>query len=337
VDDLALDVGEVLAVLGPNGAGKSTLLHILALLDGPDAGEVMLDGVAVGPGNLRARRRMAVALQLPLLLDGTVEANVTLGLRLQGMPGRERRGRAARWMERTGIAHLARRRARSLSGGEQRRVSLARALALEPDVLFLDEPFAALDAPSHRALLAELPGWLRAAGCATVLVTHDRDDALHLAGRVAVLVDGCLVQTGSVEDVFLHPATTDVADLLGVENLIPGVVVESRDGMSLVEAGTSRLSVAGDYAAGPVLIALHPEHVLLFPAGEAPRSSARNLLPGRVLAVEPSGAHLRVRLDTGFPLTVTVTRAAAADLDIAPGAELIAAVKATALHLIPRR
>ena len=334
-DLLTLQRGETLALLGPNGAGKSTLLHLLAGLERPTSGTVTLAGLDARRDPLAFRRRTAVVLQAPLLLDGSVEHNITLGLRLHGLPRSARRERAARWLERTGITHLAQRRARSLSGGEQQRASLARALALEPLVLFLDEPFASLDTPTHRALLAELPDWLRVAGCATVLVTHDRDDALHLADRVAVLLAGALRQVGPVDEVFTRPADTAVAAFLGVETVVPGEVIATGEDTARVRVGRAELVVAGAWAPGPVLVAIRPEQALLFAAGERLHSSARNVLPCRVVAVEPAGGQLRVHLDAGFPLIASVTRAAA-DLAIAPGTALLAALKATAIHLIPR-
>jgi tungstate transport system ATP-binding protein len=336
VDRLAVHAGEVLALLGPNGAGKSTLLQALALLEPLDGGEIRLDGAPVRGRSLAARRRMAVVLQEPLLVHGTVVGNVSLGLRLHGHPRAERERRAALWLKRTGIEHLAGRPSRSLSGGEQRRVSLARALALEPLVLFMDEPFAALDAPTRASLLAELPGWLRAAGCATVLVTHDRDEALHLADTVAVLFAGRVRQTGPVEEVFARPIDADVAAFLGVENILHGEVIEPDGGTVGVRIGDALVVAAGDVPPGPVLVMIHPEQVLLVHPDEPLRSSARNLLPSRVVAVEPAGSQLRVRLDAGFPLVAALTRASAADLALAPGAPVQAAVKATAVHLIPR-
>lgn len=157
VDKLALARGEVLALVGPNGAGKTSLLLTLALLQKPTAGTVRFDGETANRHNLLAlRRRLAVVFQEPLLLDTTVWGNVTTALRIRGVPRREANARAQKWLERFGIAHLARRPARHLSGGEAQRTSLARAFALEPEVLFLDEPFAALDLPTRNALLGEL-------------------------------------------------------------------------------------------------------------------------------------------------------------------------------------
>ena len=336
VERLAIRRGETLALLGPNGAGKSTLLQALALLEPLRRGEVSLDGRPTRGRELAARRRMAVVLQEPLLLHASVRDNVALGLRLHGLPRAERARRVPLWLERTGVAHLAGRPARALSGGEQRRVSLARALALEPLVLFMDEPFAALDAPSRATLLGDLPGWLRAAGCAVLLVTHDRDEALHLADGVAVLFDGRVRQHGPVDEVFARPADADVAAFLGVENILRGAVVASDADASRVRIAAVELTVAGSHPLGPVLAVVHPELILLLPAGETPRTSARNLLPCRVQALEPAGSQLRVRLDAGFPLAAMVTRTSAADLGLAVGAQVSAAIKATAVHLIRR-
>src|SRR5262249_40841493 len=162
--------------------------------------------------------------------------------------------------------------------GEQRRVSLARALALQPRVLFLDEPFAALDAPSRIALLTELPGWLRAAGCAVVLVTHDRDEALHLADRVAVMFDGRIRQIGPVEDVFARPADAEVAAFLGVENILHGEVLRAGEGLSRVLVGTAEIVATAEAPLGPVVVAIHPELVLLMRSPDGLTGDARNLL-----------------------------------------------------------
>lgn len=203
VDKLALARGEVLALVGPNGAGKTSLLLTLALLQKPTAGTVRFDGETANRHNLLAlRRRLAVVFQEPLLLDTTVWGNVTTALRIRGIPRREANARAQKWLERFGIAHLARRPARHLSGGEAQRTSLARAFALEPEVLFLDEPFAALDLPTRNALLGELGGLLREAGVTALFVTHDYAEIPYVAERVAVMYGGRIVKNGTVREVF---------------------------------------------------------------------------------------------------------------------------------------
>ena len=201
----ALDVWphEMLAVLGPNGAGKSTLLQVMALLLAPDAGMVRFRGETLDARRnpVPVRRRMAVVFQEPLLFDTSVADNVTSGLRLRGVSRAESRERVATWLARLGIAHLAARAARTLSGGEARRASLARALVLEPELLLLDEPFSALDYPSRQGLLAELPALLAAARTTAVLVTHDPTEAQALATRALALHAGRPIAEGALSTV----------------------------------------------------------------------------------------------------------------------------------------
>lgn len=207
--------GEILAVIGPNGAGKSRLLLSLALLL-PAEMDYRFAGrrVRLPQESLALRRQMAVVFQEPLLLDATVLDNVTLPLRLRRVPPAEARSRAREWLERLGVRHLAQRHARQLSGGEARRVSLARALVTEPRVLFLDEPFASLDVITRGDLLRDLPALLRAASATALFVTHDFTEIPPIADRVAVLIDGRLVQIGTPREVFTRPAGEPVARLV---------------------------------------------------------------------------------------------------------------------------
>ena len=218
---LALAPGEILAVMGPNGAGKSTLLEVAGLLRRPDAGDVLIGGERVTPRRERAlRRRMAVMFQAALLFDVTVIANVAAGLRFRGVPRREAERRAREWLERFGVAHLANRSGRALSGGEAQRVCLARAFAVEPEMLLLDEPFAALDAPTRIALIPDLARELNAAGIAAVIATHDRAEAFALTDWLAVLTDGRIAQFGPPADLAANPASPTVAALLAPERLL---------------------------------------------------------------------------------------------------------------------
>jgi len=203
VDELAVEKGQVLAVVGPNGAGKTCLLHTLALLEPPASGTVRLFDVDAFNGNqLALRRRMALVFQEPLLLDTTVKRNITLPLRMRGISGREANARSDRWLHRFGIGSLSARSARALSGGEAQRTSLARAFAMEPEILLLDEPFTALDYPTRKSLVDELGEVLKEMNLTTVFVTHDYSEIPPLTEQVAVLFDGRIVKRGSSREIF---------------------------------------------------------------------------------------------------------------------------------------
>lgn len=205
VERLAVDQGEVLAIVGPNGAGKSTLLTMLACLEPPTQGALLFHGRPVTRKNaLAVRRRLAVVFQEPLLLDTTVLENAAVGLRLRGR-GREAEKKAREWLDRFGVGHLANQSAFTLSGGEAQRVSLARAFALEPEVLLLDEPFASVDVISRASLLEEFRGVLAATGTTAVLVTHDFREVDALATRVVVLAAGELQAEGTPAAIAAHP------------------------------------------------------------------------------------------------------------------------------------
>lgn len=212
LEQLAIRSGEVLAVVGPNGAGKSTLLLTLARLLKPERGEIQFSGQqASAESDTVYRRRIALVMQDPLLFDTSVFENVASGLRFRGISQDEIRHKIPLWLERLGVGHLSKRRAGQLSGGEAQRVSLARALVLEPKLLLLDEPFSALDPPTRSRLLDDLGALLKETGTTTVFVTHDLPEAAQLAGRVAVIIGNRLRQVGSPQDVFTSPADDDVA------------------------------------------------------------------------------------------------------------------------------
>ena len=256
VPALAVQAGETLGVMGPNGAGKSTLLRVLGLLEPPATGTVRFRGEVVTPAQgLPVRRRMASVFQEPLLADATVFDNAAMGLRFRGVPRADARPRVHAWLERFGIGALGDRQARTLSGGEAQRVALARALVVEPELLLLDEPFAALDQPTRESLIQDLRGVLRADRVTTVLVTHHRGEALALGDRLAVLIGGCILQVGPAAQVFQAPDSEEVARFVGLETILAGRVRERRDGRILVDAEGHAFEVA---AAGEPL----PPHTI---------------------------------------------------------------------------
>jgi len=345
VPSLSVSGGETLAVIGPNGAGKSTLLLALATILKASAGSVLFRGRPVGAGEaaLPYRRRIAVAFQEPLLFDGTVAWNAAEGLRLRKVPPAEAARRAGEMLEKLRVAHLAGRSARTLSGGEAQRVSLARAFAVDPEVIFLDEPFSALDPGSREGIVDDLETALRESGTTAVFVTHDRVEALRLGDRIAVMSGGRVAQVGTPDEVMNRPADGDVASFVGVETVLDAFVVAAGAGTFVARAGTPGTSgpapsveAVGTCGVGDrVLLCIRPENVTLsLPGG--PGTSARNAFPGVVSKVTPQGATHRVVVDCGVLLSALVTTHSVDELGLAPGRPVVASVKATAIHAIRR-
>lgn len=196
--DFSLQKGERVGLVGPNGSGKSSLLKILSFLETPTAGELSFHGRQIGSKvPLDIRRKLAVVFQESLLFNTTVYENVASGLKIRSVPKSDIQLRVEEWLTRFGVDHLAKQQARSLSGGEAQRVNLARAFVLQPEILFLDEPFSALDAPTKELLLADLVDILNVTKITTVLVSHDFREIQRFTERAAVLIKGRIQAQGS--------------------------------------------------------------------------------------------------------------------------------------------
>jgi len=340
IDGFHLEEGKVTALVGPNGAGKSTFLRLLSLLEAPSEGEIVFwDGSRLSSLGRRERRRIsqqiAMIFQDPLLFRRSVAENLAYGLRVRRMSRTERRARVEEMLRRLGLEGLAARDARTLSGGEAQKVALGRAMILRPRLLLLDEPLSNLDLPSRRELLGLISSLVREEEVTALFVSHDYHEVLEIADRLAVLIDGELLQEGEPGEVFARPASEKVAAFLGSENLLEGVVERRTEEVAFIRVGESGLTAVCDFPVGSrVKVLVHPEEVVLVPRGEE-AGSARNRLPARVLEVRDAGNLVRVRLDCGFPLVAYVTRASREDMGISPGSRFTVAVKATALHVMP--
>lgn len=339
VEELTLYEGEVLGVIGPNGAGKSTLLLVLAGLERPARGRIQFRGRETSGrgGDLVLRRRLAMVFQEPLLVDASVYDNVALGLRFRGLPEREVRKKVQHWLSRLGLEGLEARRARTLSGGEAQRVSLARALAVEPEVLLLDEPFAALDSPTRDALLEDLHAILNATGQTTVFVTHDFRELPFLAHRVAVMFGGRILQVASPAEVLSRPANLELAAFVGVTNRLPARIAGGEDGWCRLEAdGGLVLWCRKDgnrELEGLVVACWRPEEGRLLPG--APATPARNLWPALVRRIIPLGGQDKVVLECqGREFTVLAAHHLCRELALTGGARVYLEVPPEAVHLL---
>jgi molybdate transport system ATP-binding protein len=338
-----------LALLGPSGAGKSTLLACVAGLLQPDEGRIEVDGrvlldtrrgIRLRP---RQRRIGLVTQQGALFPHLTLEENVVFALRC--MPRPERPVRAAAHVQaqealgRLGLGSLCGRLPGQVSGGEARRAELARALVARPGVVLLDEPFSALDPATKSEVTEAFRSTLASSAAPWILVTHDREEALGLAQEVGILMDGQVRQVGGAHDVFFRPADAQVAEFLGGELAWEGEVLDRNGDLARVQLGPVELWAAASGSVAPgaaVMATLRPEDVTLWRGPVPPGGSSRNALTGTVVAVEPRGLHLLVRLDAGIPMAALLTRGAAAELEPAAGVQLGISFKAVRLHLILR-
>ena len=330
IDELDISREVVTVLIGPNGSGKSTLLGALQLVLHPLRGTLTLDGEPMNADPVRTRRRMSAAFQEPLLLSMSVRANVELPLRLRGVGRQRRRELAEHWLERFGIADLSERHARQLSGGEAQRVSLSRAFASQPEVMLLDEPFAGVDAPTREGLIEDFAEILSQTRPTTVLVTHDRDEAMRLGDQAVLLIGGHVRQKGSPAEIFDRPADRAVAEFVGMENVWEGRRSES----GVYQAGGVRLASASQSVVlgAPALLCVRPERVTL----SREREDHANQLRVVVRSVRPRGPVMRVALASGrLDLTADVTVAVWDELGLSIGAEAVARIAPADLHVIP--
>jgi tungstate transport system ATP-binding protein len=338
IEHLEFHRGEILAILGPNGAGKSTLLLTISKLLKPTSGELLFNGIRLDQINdLEFRRNIALVLQDPLLFDTTVHKNIRTGLQFRGLSKSEQVKRTNTWMERLNIDHLKDRHAAQLSSGQAQRVSLARAMVLEPAILLLDEPFSPLDAPTRNSLIGDFRSSLSTTEMTTIFITHDQEQALSLGDRVAVILDGKLRQQGPPEAVFSSPSDSEIANFLGVENVLPGEVTSSKEGKISVSIQGQLLEAIGAEKTGrKIFFCLRPEDITIWKATEMPPSSARNIISGNITSILPQGPLLQIKINCGFTLTALITRTSAQDLELEMGNKVSASFKASAAHLIPR-
>jgi len=331
----------VTVLFGPSGSGKTTALRLLAGLERADRGSIRFGGAtwsdAAGGIHRPPQARDLGFLPQAYALFPHLSVAANLGYGLASLSAGERRARVDELLALLDLRDLEARHPGELSGGQQQRVALGRALARKPALLLLDEPLSALDRPSQVRLRKELRDLLRTLDIPTVLVTHDRAEALQLGDRLVVMDQGRVCQCGDIQQVFDRPTDPAVARILGVETVVRGQIESIVGGMATIAVGSARLFAADPGGLGwEVFICIRGEDVAVERSG-APgtESTARNRLPARITALNPEGSLVRLSLDCGFPLESLVTRQACADLGLSEGDGVCAILKAAAVHLIP--
>jgi tungstate transport system ATP-binding protein len=276
-----------------------------------------------------------MVFQEPLLFDTTVFNNVASGLKIRGMRRNEIRDRVMEQLSRFGIGHLSDRSAKTLSGGEAQRTSLARAFALRPEILLLDESFSSLDPPTRDSLIEDLEHILQQTRTTAIFATHDRLEALRLSDRIAVMNGGQIIQIGSPEEVANHPVNELVASFMGVETILTGKVIRRDGGTFIVSVEGQEIEAVGDAHLGErVVLCIRPENVTLSTRFSQEGTSARNVFSGEIVKIISLGFYQKVHLHCGFPLVAYVTNHSLEELSLGEGKEVRVSFKATAVTVM---
>lgn len=331
LDDVTLHIheGEYFIILGPTGAGKTILIETIAGIYQPDCGRIFLNGMDITDIPPKDRSISMVYQDYMLFPHLTVEKNIGFGLRHKKITKSETKTKVNEIADLLGVSHLLNRYPGTLSGGEQQRIAISRAVVTEPKVLLLDEPLSALDTRTTVRLREELGRIHRLTETTTIHVTHSFEEAFSLGDRIAVMGSGQIIQVGAPNDVFRKPNSGFIADFVGVENLFRGKSVV-HDGIS--EVHTNGICIlSSTLKSGDVSISVRPEDILI--SKKEIDSSARNSFSGKIMEVKDVGALVKLVIDVGIPFVVALTKRSYEDMELAYGTHVYIAFKASATHI----
>ena len=320
--------GEFFALLGPSGCGKTTTLRLIAGFEQPTSGRILIRGRAMEGIPAYHRPVNTVFQDYALFPHLTVEQNVMFGLQMEGVDKREARKRAGEALEMARLPKVGSRKPHQLSGGQQQRVALARALVKQPAVLLLDEPLGALDLKLRKNMQVELKALQRDVGITFIYVTHDQEEAITMADRIAVMNQGEMLQVGAPKEIYERPRTHFVADFIGETNFIDGQLLERGDDgfgqVRLAEGSVirARLSEALETASGPVTVAIRPERIAIATGG----SDATPLNPPMAMG----GSNCITEMQASIVDTQYIGTDTRYSLSIGGGIELVARLQNTA-------
>ncbi len=335
IELIYLKESEIVSLIGVNGAGKTTLLLTLSTLLKPDRGNLYFKGMHIG-GKIKEkdyRKNISLLFQENLFLDTSVFENVSIGLRFRKYPQKLIEEKVNEMLKLLNIYHLKDRKAKTLSGGEAKRVSIARALVTEPKILFLDEPFTNLDTLTKDEVITDMGKIIKEKGISSIIVTHDKYEALRLSDRIIVMDKGKIIQEGTKEEVLHHPKNNFVASFFGVENILEGKVIEQKDGEILVDICGSIIEATGNFKKGTlVFLFIRPENVFIYKDGENIKSSVRNHFRGKIVEINNFGYYYRITVDCKFTIVSYITKSSFTELCLNFNDEVVIGFKATSIH-----
>lgn len=339
LDHLAIKKGEMIGLIGPNGAGKSSLIKLMALLETPTAGKIFFKGKPITGQPLSVKRQMATVFQEPLLLSGTVYENIALGLKIRKISRGVIRQKVMEWLQQLKIEHLADQNVYTLSGGEAQRVSLARAMIMEPKILFLDEPFSALDLPSRAALLQDFSEIIRNMGVATVFVTHHVSEIPLMSSRVCVLSNGQMIQDDKPETVLTYPNHHIVARLVGIDNALQANVIAAAKGSGVISLENDlKLTVSAKYPVhkGDTVTAfIRPDDIsIIKEKNYVPETD--NILQTKINKIIPMDTQFKIFCNTEPNLVLLVSRGVFLDARLEVGKIINISIPRDKIHLVKK-
>lgn len=334
IPSLQVKKGEIFGLLGKNGAGKTTLLNILALFERPSQGRIRIfkEELSGKTDVLQYRRRCAFVFSKPYLLKGTVYDNVRLPLKLRGAGDISR---VIAVLKQFNIEDLKYTDISALSQGQVHRVSLARAFAPDPAIIFMDEPFISLDRKYKDDILLELRKKIKEKGITAMFVSQDHDEALKLCDRIAVMKSGRILESGTPEKIYTHPALKETADFVGIETVASGRIVKKEENLCHVKVkGNIIEAVSKCNLKDKVFVLVQPENVIV--SRSRGKNSARNTFKARITDIKQWGLEYKLILNCGFNLNAFVTKQSLTGLNLKTGQNVFVSFKATGVHLIKR-
>ncbi|MFC2043749.1 ABC transporter ATP-binding protein [Chloroflexota bacterium] len=336
--NLTIERGEVFSLIGPTGAGKTTLLRLIDFLDSPTSGTIYFNGTDViqsGKPLFEIRRQMAFVLQKPVVFNMSVYDNIACSLKWRGVEKSKTREIISTTLDMIGISALRDRNAKTLSGGEVQRIAIGRAIATEPELLLLDEPTANLDPVSTTMIEELITSISHRCKTTVIMATHDMSQGQRLADRVGVLMNGEILQIGDWRKILDSPRNKEIAEFVGIENIINGVIVSNEDKLVTVDIGSNIIEAISDYSVGEKVYAcIRPEDITV--ALSKLSSSARNSFAGEITRVVSLGPLSRVEISCSFSLVALITKRSAEELDLKKGKYAYANFKASGVHVIKR-
>jgi molybdate/tungstate transport system ATP-binding protein len=332
INNISLEINDrdYFIFLGPSGSGKTMLLELIAGMWSPDSGKIFMDDTDVTMLPPEKRGVGFVYQNYMLFPHKTVFENIAFGLNIRRVDKKEIQVQVEEMMDLFGITKLSNRLPRTLSGGEQQRTALARALIIRPKVLLMDEPLSSLDRITREELIQEFKRIHKTFDVTIIHVTHNFDEALQLADRIAIIKEGTVSQVGDTDDVFRHPKDEFVADFVGTENIIKGVAREGEDNLTIVDTGNIEIK-SSEKKIGVVHATIRPEDITLSTV-KAP-TSARNVFKGSIKEIYDLGTIIKLTIDIGESLVLVLTRQSFLDLELNVGKQIFIYFKATAVNL----